>query len=386
MKKIIMYSTGKLFQDKQTGGVKRFVELTRYLSNKFPRTILYSQDNPSIVVYQGVRHFIKMNSQTSRKYGLPPEASLLISNKNLLNELRKTYYNCIISFDVPPTIGLVLFRLKNIVLMIRKDMIGYELVNIKNKKYKIWFKIIYQLICESACLLKSQLVVCQCNYDKNVLKSRHPLLAGMIEKKTKILINNVNTTWIMASSASDEKPVGLPLKTSRFRICFIGGFDDLRKGQDLFLDTAIELLNEKYNFEFVLVGGGSDLEIYKQRYKHNNIYFTGRLNNPISVLKSSDLLVVPSKADSCPNTVLEALYNEIMVIGSRAGGIPEILNDENSLFELNVPSLKGKIVGIISEERMREEIRNSQLRRKKELTFDWAHQMSELILDNMHEH
>ena len=266
--------------------------------------------------------------------------------------------------------------------MIRKDMIGCELVNLQDRWYKSSFKLFYQWVSEAFCLWKAKSVVCQCIYDKNVLMGRHPLLASLIDKKIKILINNVNPSWIISNSEQEsELPTTVPIKSSRFRICFIGGFDDSIKGQDLFLETASELLIQRMDIEFVLIGGGFKLEEYKQMYTHENIFFTGRLKNPIKVLKTSDLLVVPSWSDSCPNTVLEALYNEIAVIGSKAGGIPEILIDKDSLFDLNKVSLKESILRFVEDNHALKLLRDRQLKRKKELTFDWAQLMAELVLE-----
>ena len=72
--------------------------------------------------------------------------------------------------------------------------------------------------------------------------------------------------------------------------------------------------------------------------------------------------MVPSWSDSCPNTVLEALYNEIAVIGSKAGGIPEILIDKDSLFDLNKVSLKESILRFVEDNHALKLLRDRQLK------------------------
>ena len=42
MKRIVMYTSGKLFQERQTGGIKRFMELTKFFAREFTQTILYN--------------------------------------------------------------------------------------------------------------------------------------------------------------------------------------------------------------------------------------------------------------------------------------------------------------------------------------------------------
>ena len=234
-------------------------------------------------------------------------------------------------------------------------------------------------ICESICMIRSKTIVCQCEYDKCQLKRRHKLIANNIEVKTKILINNVNPSWIAANTCNTTDNCSLGEK-SRFRVCFIGNFDTPRKGHQLLIDTAIEILKGENDIEFVLVGGGEPLEKYRSQYSNDYIRFVGKLSNPISILKQSDLLVVPSYADSCPNTVMEALYNEVPVVGSKAGGIPEILLAEEALFELNINSLKSSILKYKSSPIDLEHLRKLQKDRKAQLMFNWGEEMMKTIL------
>lgn len=381
MKKVIMYTSGTLFQRRQTGGIKRFIELTKFFAHEYPLTILCSQDDESNIKQLAINNFVKIKGANQNLKWIPPEAALLFANKNVIRQFRKTNYDCLVVFDVPTAIGIVLFGLKKIVLLIRKDMIGCELANNPNCWYKISFKLMCQWVCELICLLKVKRIICQCAYDKNTLMRRHPIFASVIQKKTDILINNVNPTWaINGFSRGIKSHIKIPTKFSRFKICYIGGFDRFIKGYDIILEVAHELVRERNDLEFILVGGGKKLNEYKQKYSSNDILFTGHLDNPIAILKSSNLLVVPSRIDSCPNTVLEALNNEIPVIGSKVGGIPEILVYEDSLFDLNKKSLKDRILKLIDDKYALYTLRKHQFERKEMLTFDWAQKMAELIL------
>ena len=377
-KKIILYTTNSIYEvSKQTGGIKRFIELAEYINKKYPMSILYSRDDSNSVACHGFRNFIKLNDGNKLLEIFPPEVRYVLSNFSIIRKMRKSNYDKVIVFDVPTTIGLVLCGLNNVVLMIRKDMIGYE--KVQNKKKNKWFKMGYQWISESICILNVKLIVTQCYYDINVLKERHPLLARHIERKAVVQINNVNPTWIVTKS---EKKGGKIIKfddTNKFIVCFIGGFGNPRKGQDLFLLAALEILNNRNDALFILVGGGPNLDDYKNKYKSDNIIFLGRQENPIDILKCCNLLVVPSFADSCPNTVMEALYNGIPVIGSRAGGIPEILKDEESLFDLRASSLAEKINSLMDKPEMLRSMTKRQSLRKTELSFNWAKRITELI-------
>ena len=88
---------------------------------------------------------------------------------------------------------------------------------------------------------------------------------------------------------------------------------------------------------------------------------------------------MPSLADSCPNTVLEALLNGVPVIGSKAGGIPEILNFDEALFDVSATDLVKKIELLLSAPLYIEELKSLESKRKEELTFNWAEKIAAII-------
>jgi len=50
----------------------------------------------------------------------------------------------------------------------------------------------------------------------------------------------------------------------------------------------------------------------------------------MKILKSSTLLVVPSRMESLPTVIKEAFYLKIPVIATSVGGIPELVNDNKT--------------------------------------------------------
>ena len=50
----------------------------------------------------------------------------------------------------------------------------------------------------------------------------------------------------------------------------------------------------------------------------------------MSTLKSSSILVVPSRMESLPTVVKEAFYLKIPVIATNVGGIPELITDKTN--------------------------------------------------------
>lgn len=387
MKRILLYSSGIIVEKKPTGGELRFFELAKYFSSQHDAELCCA-DEETELRENGLHADIHMNSPERTLSLLPEEARILLQNRKNLKQIAKSGYSDVIVFDIPPAIGLVLYKVRNLVLMIRKDLIGYERVKNNGGGISKDLKILYQWLCEELCLRKARQIICQCAYDRDVLMNRHPMIKRKLAPKFAIQINNCNPTWII--KRADEAGIGTgnerfaeSANSERFRVGFVGGFDDLRKGQKLFLEAAVHLTKQYPEIEFVLVGGGKKLDSYRAQYESDRIRFYGRMENPLSVLKSCDLLAVPSLADSCPNTVMEALYIGIPVIGSRAGGIPEILQNDAALFSVDWESLAEKIKACYQNPSLLKCLRETQKARKEELSFDWAARVFELILESV---
>ena len=372
--KILLYATGTPFTPPYTGGNKRFAELSTYMQKHYDADLCCG-DSKELLNGSGLRQTYYMQHIESNNSILPPEAVKLIRNKNVLKSIKRSKYEKVVVFDVPPAIGLVLLHVKNIVLMVRKDLIGYELSVSEKITWRKVLKLCYMWISESLCMLRASRIITQCYYDKTRILKRHPLLKRFIEPKMRVKINNVNASWI----ANKKLHVQLKTENKDFKICFIGNFDDKRKGHDLLLAVARNITKKYANVEFHIIGGGKNLERYKTQFESSKIVFYGRQENPLDIMVKSDLMIVPSLADSCPNTVMEPLFWGVPVIGSNRGGIPEILEDNDSLFEINEESLENMIVSLMDYSKLTL-LKEKQIKRKEELTFDWAAEMSKIIL------
>ena len=376
MKKIAMYSTSALFGKRVTGGLKRFLELYNGFIEKGIDVDLFCTDSSEVLEEKGISAYTLVNTKISDKIFIPTELKFFLKNISVINKIKNSKYKSVIVFDVPTAIGLCLLGVKNLQLFIRQDLIGYKRISISEKtKSKLIVNSYLALmkLCETICFIRSERIILQCEYDYIALIKRHKFIKNIIKRKSIIQINNVNPSWIInQSSENNIKGFMRKKELNRFIIGFIGDFNNERKGQRIFVDAIKNLIKEGFDIEAILIGDGIKLSTYKEECKcYPQIKFTGRLENPISVLKGCDLMVVPSLADSCPNTIMEALYNDIPVIGARSGGIPEILLNENFLFEPNALSLQNKIKQYLNKNNLLK-LKKLQQIRKKELEFDWS--------------
>lgn len=375
MKKVVMYTVFRYGIENQTGGTKRYLELINGFLHNGYAVHLFIPEEAVLADHKNLfRHNIRKISVKSKF--IPNGLLNLILNFFILNSIRKLSYDEIVVFDIPYTIQLVLLKLKNINLFIRQDFINYRIVSLSlqdNLVDKFYLKILKQI--ERNTLIKVKNIYVQSTNEKDIILDRHKKQYKKIVRKIHIVNNNVNPSWLNRKYFERQNDNYAELK----KIFFIGDISDKRKGFFLLLNAFNELSGKNKNLSLNVIGDGVDFKNKKKLFEKNkNCYFYGRLRDPVRVLSKADLLVVPSLADSFPNTIMEALFLEIPVIGARVGGIPEILKYEDLIFEPDVNSIINKIQEIITKNKLLL-LRELSKKRKIEFSFDWVKKVCEII-------
>lgn len=93
------------------------------------------------------------------------------------------------------------------------------------------------------------------------------------------------------------------------------------KGIDVLLDAA-RLVQSPLRLE--IYGVGSKQAELERQAEGLDAHFNGFVQDPLATL---DVLVQPSRADNLPLAILEAMAAGLPVIGTRVGGIPELVVD-----------------------------------------------------------
>ncbi len=105
------------------------------------------------------------------------------------------------------------------------------------------------------------------------------------------------------------------------------------KGLRYLLHAARILKNHPLIFR--IVGDGPErqaLESFISREKLTNIELIGAVSNTQTYLRQFDILVIPSIKEGLPYALLEAMAEELPIIATTVGGIPEIIhNGENGI-------------------------------------------------------
>ncbi|WP_022671147.1 glycosyltransferase family 4 protein [Hippea alviniae] len=109
------------------------------------------------------------------------------------------------------------------------------------------------------------------------------------------------------------------------------------KGIELLLDVFINN-SKRENWKLLVAGNGDkDYEDFlKSKYNRSNVKFLGKVH-PDEFFPNVDVTVVPSLwEENFPGVIFESLFYGKPVIGSKIGGIPEMINENNGyIFKYN---------------------------------------------------
>jgi glycosyltransferase involved in cell wall biosynthesis len=122
----------------------------------------------------------------------------------------------------------------------------------------------------------------------------------------------------------------IPHQPEPGRILTVGGLDD-RKGMDTIIRAFARI--KMPNARLCMVGGGICADelraLANQLGVADRVDFTGpaQTDRVMVELARASVFVIGSRMDTSPNVVTEAHAAGLPVVGTRAGGIPELIDD-----------------------------------------------------------
>ena len=151
---------------------------------------------------------------------------------------------------------------------------------------------------------------------------------------------------------------------------FIGMVAVLRswKGHSYLIDAFDQIAEQFPKHHLVLAGNGPQeyLQIQIAKCKHKDrMHLLGHRESPWSVFRALDVAVLASyKNEGIPQTGLQAMFAETPFLGTRVGGIPEIINHLKTgiLVEpADAVAMADGLTTLLSDDRLRAEISSQAL-------------------------
>ncbi|MEA5571825.1 glycosyltransferase family 4 protein [Calothrix sp. UHCC 0171] len=107
---------------------------------------------------------------------------------------------------------------------------------------------------------------------------------------------------------------------------------NVQKGFDILLNAFQKIAVQYPDWQLLILGEGElkqDLENLRDKLRlSEQVVFTGAINPPFSILKNSDLFVMPSRFEGFPMAHGEALVCGLPVIATDCHGVRELIRDE----------------------------------------------------------
>ena len=218
---------------------------------------------------------------------------------------------------------------------------------------------------------------CCSNFTKNRIIEEY----GISSDKIISIHNGVDLNEYINSK--NEKP---SLKENKRKpIClFVGRIDDPRKGLDVLLEAISKIIN-KIDIELLIVGKG-DKKLYKKLATDlgisKNIKFLGFVDekNLKKLFIECDIYVSSSRLEGFGLTIVEAMAAGKPIIATKAGAIPELINNNENGFLVNIDdsdAMAKSILELLKNKELAEKIGKNNFKNVIE-NFSWIKNVIEL--------
>lgn len=122
----------------------------------------------------------------------------------------------------------------------------------------------------------------------------------------------------------------LGIRKDDLSVFFVGRLSE-EKNPDVFVRAAEIVLskNDAANVKFFVIGDGpmrNDIEKQIKKLSSKNIVYLGYQAEVARYLSAADVFVLPSSIEGFPLSILEAMAMKVVVIASRVGAIPDVID------------------------------------------------------------
>lgn len=198
--------------------------------------------------------------------------------------------------------------------------------------------------------------------------ARHGLRLGVRPESVRIVPNGVDCDRFFPAPS---------LIANRPRVMMVGRLISI-KGPELLCNAAPGILAQHPDTEFVMVGDGPLRESLEsglaQRGIRSSFTFLGSRADIPELLRSGDILVLPSQTEGMPLVALEASASGVPVVATAVGGTPEVVRDgETGL--LVAPGDAGQLTMAVNRLLTSPALRLQMGRRGREVAvseFEWS--------------
>jgi len=174
-----------------------------------------------------------------------------------------------------------------------------------------------------------------------------------------------------SSGETLEKKISLLEKEkNKFIITTLAAIDVLYKGQHFVIKAIAQLKKKGYIFEYHLAGTGNPkrlMDVARKFGVNDHVVFEGMINSDqvIELLDKTDIYVQPSLLEGLPRAIVEAMSRGCVVIGTNAGGIPELIGENYIFSRGNVKAIESLLYKLVNNKELLIECSNYNFEKSK---------------------
>ncbi len=143
------------------------------------------------------------------------------------------------------------------------------------------------------------------------------------------LVTGAVRVLVFRNAVLGRQGMAEPAVAPRAQVAVVGRLSP-EKGVDVFLDACRLLRDEGMTVSAIIAGDGPERAALEQRARDHgldDVRFLGQLRDATPVYDAVDLVVLPSRSEGLPNTLLEAIDAGRRCVATDVGAVAEVLND-----------------------------------------------------------
>lgn len=221
-----------------------------------------------------------------------------------------------------------------------------ELFNIKSIRAP--WAVVAKLVMPKILRIQCRNAIAVAYVTKNFLQSKYPTADGVAS----FSISSVELPESLFEEIPDFERF---VRTQPKQLIFVGSLARPYKGVDVLLKAVALCAKSGMDINLTIIGDGKyrgKLErLAKRLHIDNRVNFWGKLPPGMPIfkrLREADLFVLPSFSEGLPRALLEAMACGLPCIGTRVGGIPEVLPHEALVSPGDVKGLANKINEVLN--------------------------------------
>lgn len=153
--------------------------------------------------------------------------------------------------------------------------------------------------------------------------------AKVAKSKMFVVENGIKLEKGRHTNYDKDRVISQYIKSS-FSICIVGRLSK-EKGHE-YLIEAVRLLKDKgNNIKLIIIGEGDLLNELQAKVRHlylqDHVMFLGYLENATVYIRHFDVFVLSSLTEGMPITLLEAMQENVPIVATNVGGIPDIIGN-----------------------------------------------------------